>query len=163
MSIDKNFYDCGMWLDMAHQYALKNSGCTKVQVGSVIVFDAYDSPAVFGTNRSVPNLCKTRGCLRVEKYGENSKLHRNPEDCRAVHSEIDAIARLSRFPVAGKKTIFITRYPCEACARAIVTAGISVVIYGRKQEISDETRRIFEAGHVECYHCKDWDAEDVTY
>ena len=81
------------YLDFAQLFAKKNSGCRKVAVGSVIVKDGQ--MISFGANRAIPNLCKTpRGCLRIEKYGEDSKSHRNPEDCRAIHSEIDALSRL---------------------------------------------------------------------
>ena len=51
----------------------------------------------------------------------------------------------------------------EACARAIVRAGITLVVYGRKQRISEETAKIFEFAGVQVIHCENWDAPDVTY
>ena len=152
-------------LDGANSYALSCSGCKKVAVGSVITDHMIPSSArVFGANRTLPISCKAGECLRVKKYGEASKLHRNPEDCRAVHSEIDAICTSAKFgiPTQGK-SIFVTRYPCEACARAIVRAGITLVVYGRQQKISEETAKIFEFAGVHVIHCEDWDAPDVTY
>lgn len=131
-------------LTMADEYATIHSGCTKVAVGSVIT-DIEGNILSFGANATVPDLCKTRGCLRIEKYGNNAKLHRLPADCRAVHSEIDAIAHCT---YGTPYVIFVTRYPCEACARAIVAAGIKAVYYGRKQLISKETAYIFEYNHV---------------
>ena len=146
------------FLEIAQSYADSHSGCSKVSVGSLIVGDNGTIISA-GANKTYPNLCKTsRGCMRVEKYGENSKLHRNPEDCRAIHSEIDAIAS-AQHPLAGC-TIFVTRYPCEACARAIVSAGITKVVYGREQEISDETKIILE-GITVIWH-KEWTAPDTT-
>lgn len=145
------------WLDMANIYAGIMSGCTKVTVGAVIVNN--DRAVSFGANRAVPDLCQTRGCLRVEKYGDNNKTHRSPADCRAIHSEVDAICN-AREDLKGT-TIFVTRYPCEACARAIVSAGISRVIYGRQQSISEETAHIFEDADVDVVWNKDWDAPDV--
>jgi dCMP deaminase len=137
-----------------------NSGCIKVQVGCVIVKD--NMLLAIGTNRTDLDLCKTsRGCLRIEKYGENSKLHRNPEDCRAIHSEIDAIAS-SQSSLIGA-TMYVTRYPCEACARAIVRAGIDTIVYGREQKISDLTRRLLEYNNVNIIHLTDYTEEDVTY
>lgn len=156
----KKHISTSQYLDIAHHYATIMSGCTKVKVGSVIV--SNDGHILsFGANRAVPDLCNTRGCLRIEKYGENSKLHRNPEDCRAIHSEIDAIAN-SREPLTDA-TIYVTRYPCEACARAIVSSGISKVVYGRDQDISEETFRIFEHEHIEVTKGSFWTEEDVTY
>lgn len=150
-----NWYD---WLSMADTYAKAMSGCTKVQVGAVIV---KDNRAIgFGANRAIPDLCRYRGCLRVELYGDNDKTHRSPTDCRAIHSEIDAICNaVERVDGAS---IYITRYPCEACARAIVAAGITRVYYGREQEISKVTQQIFNTADVRVVHVKDWIAPDKT-
>ena len=153
-----------MYLDEAHAYAEQTSGCCKVSVGSVIVDGPVSFSRIFGSNKTLPISCKDHGCLRVEKYGENSKLHRNPEDCRAIHSEIDAICNAAKMGVATRgMTIVVTRYPCEACARAIIKAGFAVVIYGRAQECSEFTYKMFEDAGVEVVHIADWDAPDVTY
>lgn len=144
-------------LSLADLYAEQNSGCAKVKVGSLIVQDGQI--VAMGANRTFPDLCTTRGCLRVEKYGDNTKTHRNPEDCRALHSELDAICNC---PVSlTGATIYVTRYPCEACARAICSAGIKTVYYGRKQKVSEETIHIFEDSGVD-YFMVDWNAEDTT-
>ena len=147
-------------LGIAHRYARTYSGCTKVQVGSVITKDSRIISC--GANRTIPRLCDTlRGCLRVEKYGDKSKEHRNPADCRAIHSEVDAVCNAAKNGISTEgAVIYVTRYPCEACARVIVSAGIKAVMYGRKESISDETRKIFESNHVEYYHFADWNAED---
>lgn len=151
----------GEYLDLAQYYADKVSGCKKVAVGSVII--NQDKVIALGANRAVPNLCKTsRGCLRVEKYGEDSKSHRNPEDCRAIHSEIDAIcnaAATGTSTIGG--TIFITRYPCEGCAKAIIAAGIRQVYYGGTTLISPQTSDMFDKAGVDYAHVLDW-KEDTS-
>lgn len=150
-----------MYLAIAGAYAKQMTGCTKVSVGSCIV--KGDTVIALGANRAIPNLCKTRGCLRVEKYGSNSKLHRNPEDCRAIHSEIDAISRAAKLGVSTDgATIYVTRYPCEACARAIIAAGIKRVVYGRSQLVSDMTKQMFESAGVECYNCPEHQEDDTV-
>lgn len=149
------------FLDMAQVYANRLSGCKKVAVGSAIV--NQEQVIALGANRAVPDLCKThRGCLRVEKYGEDSKNHRNPEDCRAIHSEIDAICRAAAagHPVAGS-SIFVTRYPCEGCAKAIIAAGIKRVYYGGTTRISPQTSAMFENFGVDCIYIPDW-KEDTS-
>lgn len=147
-------------LDRANLYALKNSGCNKVQVGSAILTTA--GSLIFGSNYVIGNLCVIKGCQRIELYGEDSKNHRLPSDCRSLHSEIKAICTATAI---GKSTynakIYITRYPCEACARAIVAAGIREVYYGREQEISDQTKKIFDLGRVKVCWIKDWIEKDV--
>lgn len=145
--------DC---LDMAQVYANRLSGCKKVAVGSAIV--NQERVIALGANRAVPDLCKTpSGCLRVEKYGEDSKNHRNPEDCRAIHSEIDAICSAASSGVSVKgSSIFVTRYPCEGCAKAIIAAGIKKVYYGGTAHISPQTAVMFRAFGVDCTYISDW-------
>lgn len=148
-----------LWLDIADLYAKTMTGCKKVHVGSIIVSDDNRTILGIGANRAFPDLCKCRECLRVEKYGDNDKTHRGPADCRALHSEVDAICN-SISSVKGA-TIFVTRYPCEACARAIVAAGIREVVYGRQQKITEETQRIFDDAGVSVVWFKEWSAPDV--
>lgn len=145
------------YLSAAQKYADKRSGCCKVAVGSIITPDNDTKFQIFGCNRTLPVDCREAGCRRVALYGDDSKDHRLPSDCRAVHSEIDAIAQAARFGYSiHGSTIYVTRYPCEACARAIVAAGIKKVFYGREQEISEETQQIFAQGHVEVTHVDTW-------
>lgn len=141
------------YLDFAQLYADKTSGCRKVVVGSVVVKEGR--MISFGANRAIPNLCRSsRGCLRVERYGEDSKSHRNPEDCRAIHSEIDALSRIRESAMGS--TIFVTRYPCEGCAKAIIASGIKRVVYGGTARISPMTEALFDDFDVECTYIPDW-------
>lgn len=132
-------------MEMAKSYAEKMSGCQKVKVGSAIVKE--NAIVSLGANRSMPDLCSSRGCLRVERYGDDGKAHRNPGDCRAIHSEIDAISH-AKTDLCGA-TIVVTRYPCESCAKAIISAGIKSVYYGGTTKMSDETIRMFESYGVD--------------
>lgn len=150
------------YLNETQEQAEGYAGCVKVTVGSMII---PESPKVFvyGANKCVPDLCKSHGCRRIELYGEDSKNHRLPSDCRAVHSEIDAIAQAAKFGIfTYRATIIVTRYPCEACARAILTAGIKTVYYGREQKISEETEKIFKSGNVKVFHINDWTYQDTV-
>lgn len=150
--------DYKAYLDFAQLFAEKNSGCIKVEVGSVLVKDGQ--MIAFGANRAVPDLCRTvRGCLRVELYGDDSKSHRNPEDCRAIHSEIDALCHIRES--AKGATLYVTRYPCEGCAKAIIAAGIKEVHYGGTAKVSDMTKAMFEHAGIGCYHVPRW-SEDTT-
>lgn len=159
--MNKNIYNDNMlYLTMAGEYAKEKSGCTKVSVGSCIVKN--DTVISMGANRTLPGSCKTQGCLRVSKYGNNSKLHRNPEDCRAIHSETDAICRACKNGVDLRgATIYVTRYPCEACARQIVSSGIKRVVYGREQDISELTKEIFEQNKIDVQKFSDYSEEDT--
>lgn len=149
------------FLNLANSYAKLFSGCNKVQVGAVIVKDG--KVISLGANRAIPDQCHIRGCQRIELYGEDSKNHRNPEDCRAIHSEVDAITNAAKAGISvDGATIYITRYPCEACARAIVASGIKYVYWGREQSISDQTMRILNSAGIEYTWVKVWIEEDTT-
>lgn len=154
-------YLSSLYLPLAGQYAKFHTGCTKVSVGSCIVKN--DTVVSMGANRAVPNLCRSHGCLRIEKYGDNAKTHRNPDDCRAIHSEVDAIGKAARNGVNLEgATIYVTRYPCEACARLIIAAGIKTVIYGRNQQISDQTRQMFDLAGVSYFNYSDYMEDDCA-
>lgn len=148
------------YLSLAGQYAKEMSGCTKVSVGSCIVKDG--AVVALGANRTLPNLCRDRGCLRIEKYGDNAKTHRNPEDCRAIHSEFDAIGNAVKNGVnLFGATLYVTRYPCEACARIIVASGIKKVVFGRNQPISEMTKQMFESAGVDYYNYSKYMEDDT--
>lgn len=151
------------WFEIADVYAKKESGCNKVAVGCAIVTPDLKQLLALGANRSIPDLCKSvRGCLRIEKFGEDSKAHRNSGDCRAIHSEIDAIASAARegIPLNGSIAI-VTRYPCENCAKALIQAGVQSVWYGGTAKVSTYTAAIFDMNNVRCYHCTSW-KEDLS-
>lgn len=151
------------YLNMAQEFADKYSGCKKVSVGSILI-PAHTTEKIYfyGCNKTLPVSCRNVGCRRVAMYGEDSKNHRLPSDCRALHSEIDVLTAAGRMGIATDgATLVVTRYPCEACARAIVNAGIKNLYYGREQEISFETQSILSFGSVNFYHVKSWNYEDT--
>lgn len=147
------------WLDIAQEYANRTSGCRKVAVGSVIVQDGQ--PLALGANRGIPDLCKTeRGCLRMERFGDDSKAHRDPADCRAIHSEVDAIGYAARQGIRiDGATIYVTRYPCESCAKAIIVSGIKTVYYGGTAEASEDTKHMLETYGVDLIWLKNYGGE----
>lgn len=146
------------FLDFAQGYADKYSTCVKVHVGSLIRAKGLQF-YVYGCNHGVHN-CKENGCRRIMLYGNASKEHRLPSDCDSIHSEVDAICNAARRGVnLTGATIYVTRYPCEACARAIAASGITHVIYGRNEEISEYTKKILEAEGVSVEKL-DWERED---
>ena len=145
------------FLDFAQLYAEKNSGCRKVAVGSVIT--KHGSMISFGANREFSGKCLEQDCHRVLKYGDDSKIHRNPEDCLAIHSEVDAIAKSATL-LHGCE-IYVTRYPCEGCAKAIIAAGIKTVYYGGTAEASDMTKQMLWEAGIDLIHIKNW-SDDNT-
>ena len=64
-------------------------------------------------------------CVRFEKIGEVTKYD------VMTHAELNAIIAAAR-PLQGCK-LYCLAYPCNECAKAIVTAGIKEVIYSESR------------------------------
>lgn len=143
------------------QVEAREDGCVKVIVASLLECTRPEA-VVLGRNHTFGHNCAKEGCNRIRLYGEDSCNHRLPSDCMSIHSEVDAIAKAAMNGYSTKgATIYVTRYPCEACARAIIQAGITKVVYGRTQEISELTRKMFEDAGVDVYWYSDYIEEDV--
>ena len=50
--------------------------------------------------------------------------------CRGVHAEQNAVVQAAYFGVSVKgATIYTTTYPCSMCAKILINAGISEIVY----------------------------------
>jgi len=67
----------------------------------------------------------------LKKIGEKTRLGSLIEFSRSVHAEMDAIVSLARRggPGISKATLYTTTFPCHSCARHIIAAGITSVVY----------------------------------
>lgn len=67
----------------------------------------------------------------VNKITSKTKIKALIEYSRAIHAEMDAIVSLARQSSESTigTTLYATTYPCHNCARHIVAAGITRVIY----------------------------------
>ena len=99
------------------------------KIGAVIVKDKRVMTTGYnGAPAGLPT-CKERGeCLR-RKLGVASGTH--AEICYAVHAEQNAIIQAARLGVSiDGATLYCTHQPCVLCAKMIVNAGITRVVYG---------------------------------
>lgn len=135
------------YLEMASHYANAASVCSKVKVGAVISTHRADH---YGANRVDYNDCPSVAECNVGGH------------CvKTIHAEIDAIAKSGDDSLDGA-TIYVTRYPCEACARAIIAAGITAVYYGRATKASEHTLRMLQDAGVYVAHVESY-LEDDSY
>ena len=126
------------------EIAAQDSNCLRRQVGAVIVLDG--SIAGAGNNFSPIGChqCKDIGCIRIEKgikSGEQQQL------CRAVHAEQNAIIDALNDGIAVKGgMMYVTHQPCVICAKLIINAGITAIVY--KESYPDELaiKLLSEAG-----------------
>lgn len=99
--------------------------CLHRQVGAVIVRGKQIvSTGYNGAAAGHPH-CLEIGCAR-----ENVPSGQNMELCRAAHAEQNAINFAARYGIAIEgASLYCTTYPCSACAKSIINAGIIRVVY----------------------------------
>jgi len=109
------------WLSVAQQIAMK-SKCKKRQVGAVLV-DIHGRVISTGYNGHPRQTCKDNICLREEiPSGSSMDLG------FCCHAEMNAII-FADFKSMQEATLYLTHPPCAFCARHIMQAGITSLVY----------------------------------
>ncbi|MDO8683143.1 MAG: cytidine/deoxycytidylate deaminase family protein [Armatimonadota bacterium] len=105
----------------------KRSTCLRRQIGAVIVRDRRILATGYnGAPSGLPH-CLELGCLRDELGIPSGTRH---EICRALHSEQNAIIQAALYGVATRgSTLYCTHQPCSLCAKVLINAGISRVVF----------------------------------
>ena len=80
------------------------------------------------------------------------------ELCRGVHAEQNAIIQAAVFGVGiGGATIYVTNYPCSVCAKLMLNAGISEVVYDGDYK-DDLATKLLAEGKIKVrnfHHCSE--------
>lgn len=114
------------FLEIAHVVA-KRSTCVRRQIGAVIVRDRRMLTTGYNGAPSGLRHCLETGCLR-DQLGIASGTR--TEMCRALHSEMNAIIQAAQHGVSTKGgTLYCTHQPCSVCARMLINAGITRVVF----------------------------------
>jgi dCMP deaminase len=124
----------------------RTSSCKRRQVVALIVRDGDVMLAAANGPLDCLNPAKWSMCLR-EQYHITSG--RNHEVCRGLHAEQYVIAKAARQGISTLGTeMFLSTKPCSVCAKLIVEAGITRVVYMEDfpDPFSDE---ILKSGGVE--------------
>ncbi len=102
--------------------------CIRRGVGAVIVKEKRVLATGYnGVPKGIEH-CLTRGCLR-EKLGIPSGQRQ--EICRGLHAEQNAFIQAARFGISIKDSVlYCTHQPCVVCAKMLINAGITEVIFG---------------------------------
>ncbi len=121
------------------------STCTRRAVGAVIVKDKRVLTTGYnGAPRGLSH-CREEGCVRDELNIPSGTRH---ELCRGVHAEQNAVIQAAYFGVSIKgSTLYSTTFPCSMCAKIIINAGISEIVF--RVDYEDAlSRRLFEEAEV---------------
>lgn len=120
------------YLEMAAVWA-KNSYCKRRQVGALLVKDRMIiSDGYNGTPAGFENIC------------EDDEGHTKPY---VLHAEANAITKVAKSGNNSKgATMYVTTAPCLECAKLIIQAGISRLVYKDDYRISDGIDLLKRAG-----------------
>ena len=117
----------------------ERSTCDRAQVGCVLVLDKRILTTGFNGSPAGQPHCDEVGHLIVEGH------------CvRTIHAETNAIIQAALHGVSTKgSTCYVTHYPCMNCAKALVNAGISRLVYSNPYRIDPISVQFLEGAHVE--------------
>lgn len=120
------------YLKMARIWA-ENSYCNRRQVGALIVKDKMIiSDGYNGTPSGFENVCEDENNV-TKPY--------------VLHAEANAITKIARSSNnSDGATLYVTAAPCIECAKLIIQAGISRVIYSEEYRIEDGINLLRRAG-----------------
>ncbi|QGG47098.1 cytidine deaminase [Heliorestis convoluta] len=114
------------FMEIAHLVA-QRSTCVRRKVGAIITKDQRILATGYnGAPRKLPH-CQDIGCLRNQQNIPSGERH---ELCRAVHAEQNALLQAAAYgvPIQGG-TLYSTTQPCVLCARMIINAQLTRIIY----------------------------------
>ena len=125
------------YLRMARIWA-ENSYCKRRQVGALIVKDKMIiSDGYNGTPSGFDNVC------------EDADGHTFPY---VLHAEANAITKVACSNNSSKgATLYVTAAPCIECAKLIIQAGITRVVFSELYRLADGLELLKQA-NVECVY-----------
>jgi len=104
------------WMAVAYEIS-KRSCDSSMKVGTIIVSEDNTRVLSVGYNGNY-------------KGGPNERESAEPGQSGLIHSEVNALVKCD-FNFPKKKHMYLTHSPCRACAKLIVNAEISRVIYDK--------------------------------
>ncbi len=115
------------FMNMAKLVATRST-CIRRQVGAVIVKDKRVLSTGYNGAPKGSRHCDELGCIREILDVPSGTRH---ELCRGVHAEQNAVVQAAYFGVSVKDaSIYTTTYPCSMCAKIIINAGITEIVFG---------------------------------
>jgi dCMP deaminase len=122
------------YLRMAGIWA-QNSYCTRRKVGALMVKDRMIiSDGYNGTPMGFENVCE-------DETGATKPY--------VLHAEANAITKVAKTNQSSSgSTLYITSSPCMECAKLIIQAGVSRVVYSEKYR-NEEGLQLLERANID--------------
>ncbi|MBF0644179.1 cytidine/deoxycytidylate deaminase family protein [Desulfuromonas acetoxidans] len=125
------------FMDIARLVASRST-CLRRQVGAVIVKDKNVLTTGYNGTPSGVRHCQETGCLREKMQVPSGQRH---ELCRGLHAEQNAIIQAAKHGVnISGGTLYCTNAPCVICAKMLINAGLSRIVYldGYPDDLAEE-------------------------
>ena len=115
------------YLDIAQTVA-ERATCMRKKFGAIIVKnDSIISTGYNGAPAGIKSCIEKGECLRRKLEIPSGTKH---ELCFAVHAEQNAIIQAAKYGInISGATLYCTHQPCVICAKIIINAGITRVVY----------------------------------
>lgn len=116
--------------------------CWWRQVGAVAV--KHGEIIFRGFNKMLPNddECYKIGCIR-----DSIQPGKQPEVCSVTHAEATIISLAAKEGVSlDGTTLYVTHFPCPACAKLVALAGFKKLVYSRGSSVFDGERVMVSRG-----------------
>jgi len=135
------------FMSIAHVVSSRGN-CLRRKVAAVIVKDQrIISTGYNGTPRGVKNCCEG-GCPRCQSDRPSGEAL---EECICSHAEENAITQAAYHGIAVRGgTLYCTLSPCLICAKMIINAGLSEVVFENAYEFSRQTKALLMEAGVYC-------------
>lgn len=116
-------------------------------VGAIIVKDKRVLATGYnGAPSGIVNCVERQECLRRKA---NVPSGTRQELCYAVHAEQNAIVQAAKYGIAIRgATLYCTHQPCVICAKIIINAGITRVVYREGYPDAFSLQLFREAGTI---------------
>ncbi|MCL4078769.1 cytidine/deoxycytidylate deaminase family protein [Coriobacteriia bacterium Es71-Z0120] len=109
------------------QHVAERSTCLRRHTGAVLVKDKRILSTGYNGAPSGLAHCEQAGCLRERLSVPSGSNH---ELCRGIHAEQNAVVQAARHGIAiDGSTLYSTHQPCVLCAKILVNAGVTEIVY----------------------------------
>lgn len=118
--------------------------CTRRRIGAVLVKDKRILATGYnGVPVGIAH-CDEVGCLREQLGIPSGTQH---ELCRGIHAEQNAVIQAAKHGIAiDGATVYCTHQPCVLCAKILINAGVTDVVYREAYPDPLATEMLEEAG-----------------
>lgn len=114
------------FMGLANQVATRTT-CLRRAVGCVLVRDRRIIATGYNGAPTGLRHCGEVGCLRQQLNVPSGQKH---ELCRALHAEQNALIQAARYGLSVEgATVYVNTQPCVLCAKMLINAGITEIVY----------------------------------